>query len=72
MKDASPANGKRVDCKELYHHHDSNLGARANDTNNIGFGQELGHVRAEEDRAMKDFFRPNCAIVLIQSASSTN
>jgi ATP-dependent Clp protease ATP-binding subunit ClpA len=34
----------------------SNLGAQANDANNIGFGSL--EKSGEEDRAMKDFFRP--------------
>jgi ATP-dependent Clp protease ATP-binding subunit ClpA len=35
----------------------SNLGARDNETNNIGFGKELEKT-GEEDRAMKEFFKP--------------
>jgi ATP-dependent Clp protease ATP-binding subunit ClpA len=35
----------------------SNLGARDNENNNIGFSQSLERT-GEEDRAMKDFFRP--------------
>jgi ATP-dependent Clp protease ATP-binding subunit ClpA len=35
----------------------SNLGARDNENNNIGFGTSLERT-GEEDRAMKDFFRP--------------
>ena len=35
----------------------SNLGARDNENNNIGFGQSLEKV-GSEDRAMKDFFKP--------------
>ena len=34
----------------------SNLGAQANETNNIGFGSL--EKSGEEERAMKDFFRP--------------
>jgi ATP-dependent Clp protease ATP-binding subunit ClpA len=50
------ANGKRVDCKNTIIIMTSNLGARDNENNNIGFGdlQKSG----EEDRALKDFFRP--------------
>jgi ATP-dependent Clp protease ATP-binding subunit ClpA len=35
----------------------SNLGARDNENNNIGFAQSLERT-GEEDRAMKDFFKP--------------
>jgi ATP-dependent Clp protease ATP-binding subunit ClpA len=35
----------------------SNLGARDNENNNIGFGQTLEKTGGE-DRAMKDFFKP--------------
>jgi ATP-dependent Clp protease ATP-binding subunit ClpA len=35
----------------------SNLGARDNENNNIGFGQSL-EKSGEEDRAMKEFFKP--------------
>jgi ATP-dependent Clp protease ATP-binding subunit ClpA len=35
----------------------SNLGARDNENNNIGFGQGLEKT-GEEDRAMKEFFKP--------------
>jgi ATP-dependent Clp protease ATP-binding subunit ClpA len=35
----------------------SNLGARDNESNNIGFGQSLERS-GSEDRAMKDFFKP--------------
>jgi ATP-dependent Clp protease ATP-binding subunit ClpA len=35
----------------------SNLGARDNENNNIGFGKMLEKT-GEEDRAMKDFFKP--------------
>lgn len=50
------ANGKRVDVKNCIIIMTSNLGAQANDTNNIGFGSL--EKTGEEDRAMKDFFRP--------------
>ena len=50
------ANGKRVDVKNCIIIMTSNLGAQANDTNNIGFGSL--EKSGEEDRAMKDFFRP--------------
>ena len=35
----------------------SNLGARDNENNNIGFGTSL-QKNGEEDRAMKEFFKP--------------
>ena len=35
----------------------SNLGARDNENNNIGFGKSL-EKSGEEDRAMKEFFKP--------------
>ena len=50
------ANGKRVDVKNCIIIMTSNLGAQANDTNNIGFGSL--EKTGEEDRAMKEFFRP--------------
>jgi ATP-dependent Clp protease ATP-binding subunit ClpA len=50
------ANGKRVDVKNCIIIMTSNLGAQANDTNNIGFGNL--EKTGEEDRAMKEFFRP--------------
>jgi ATP-dependent Clp protease ATP-binding subunit ClpA len=51
------SNGKRVDCKNTMIIMTSNLGARDNENNNIGFGKDLTKT-GEEDRAMKDFFRP--------------
>ena len=50
------ANGKRVDVKNCIIIMTSNLGAQANDANNIGFGSL--EKSGEEERAMKDFFRP--------------
>ena len=50
------ANGKRVDVKNCIIIMTSNLGAQANDANNIGFGSL--EKTGEEDRAMKEFFRP--------------
>jgi len=50
------ANGKRVDVKNCIIIMTSNLGAQANDANNIGFGNM--EKTGEEDRAMKEFFRP--------------
>ena len=51
------SNGKTVDCKNTIVIMTSNLGARDNENNNIGFGQDLERV-GSEDRAMKDFFKP--------------
>ena len=51
------ANGKRVDIKNCIIIMTSNLGARDNENNNIGFSQGLERS-GEEDRAMKDFFKP--------------
>ena len=51
------SNGKRVDCKNTIVIMTSNLGARDNENNNIGFSQDLERT-GSEDRAMKDFFRP--------------
>ena len=51
------SNGKTVDCKNTIVVMTSNLGARDNENNNIGFGQSLERS-GEEDRAMKDFFKP--------------
>jgi ATP-dependent Clp protease ATP-binding subunit ClpA len=49
--------GKTVDLKNCIIIMTSNLGARDNENNNIGFGQSLERS-GEEDRAMKEFFRP--------------
>jgi ATP-dependent Clp protease ATP-binding subunit ClpA len=51
------ANGKRVDVKNCIIIMTSNLGAQDNERNNIGFSTDLERNN-EEDRAMKDFFRP--------------
>jgi len=51
------ANGKTVDCKNIIVIMTSNLGARDNENNNIGFGVDLAKT-GEEERAMKDFFKP--------------
>ena len=50
------ANGKRVNCKNSIIIMTSNLGARDNDSNSIGF-HNLDKA-GEEDRAVKEFFRP--------------
>jgi ATP-dependent Clp protease ATP-binding subunit ClpA len=51
------SNGKRVSCKNTIIVMTSNLGARENDNNAIGFAVDLTKT-GEEDRALKDFFRP--------------
>ena len=51
------SNGKMVDLKNCIIIMTSNLGARDNETNNIGFGQSLEKT-GSEDKAMKDFFKP--------------
>ena len=51
------SNGKTVDCKNTIVIMTSNLGARDNDNNSIGFGQSLEKTGAE-DKAVKDFFKP--------------
>ena len=51
------ANGKTVDLKNAIIIMTSNLGARDNENNNIGFGQSLEKTGSEE-KAMKDFFKP--------------
>ncbi len=50
------ANGKRVDCKNTIIIMTSNLGSRDNENNNIGFGSL--EKTGEEDRALKEFFKP--------------
>jgi ATP-dependent Clp protease ATP-binding subunit ClpA len=51
------ANGKSVNLKNTIIIMTSNLGARDNENNNIGFGQTLEKT-GSEDRAMKEFFKP--------------
>ena len=51
------SNGKTVDLKNCIIIMTSNLGAKDNEQNNIGFGQSLEKT-GSEDRAMKDFFKP--------------
>jgi len=51
------ANGKTVNLKNTIIIMTSNLGARDNENNNIGFGQSLERT-GSEDRAMKEFFKP--------------
>jgi ATP-dependent Clp protease ATP-binding subunit ClpA len=50
-------NGKTVNLKNSIIIMTSNLGARDNESNNIGFGQSLEKT-GSEDKAMKDFFKP--------------
>ena len=51
------SNGKTVDLKNCIIILTSNLGARDNENFNIGFATDL-EKSGEEDRAMKDFFKP--------------
>ena len=53
----SSANGKTVNLKNCIIIMTSNLGARDNENNNIGFGQSLERT-GSEDKAMKEFFKP--------------
>jgi ATP-dependent Clp protease ATP-binding subunit ClpA len=51
------SNGKKADCRNCIIILTSNLGAADNERNNIGFGREL-QKSGEDDRAVKDFFKP--------------
>jgi ATP-dependent Clp protease ATP-binding subunit ClpA len=51
------ANGKTINLKNTIIIMTSNLGARDNENNNIGFGKTLEKT-GSEDKAMKDFFKP--------------
>jgi ATP-dependent Clp protease ATP-binding subunit ClpA len=51
------ANGKTVNLKNCIIIMTSNLGARDNENNNIGFAQTLEKT-GSEDKAMKEFFKP--------------
>lgn len=51
------SNGKQANCKNTIIIMTSNLGARDNENNNIGFSTDLERS-GEEDRAVKEFFRP--------------
>jgi ATP-dependent Clp protease ATP-binding subunit ClpA len=51
------SNGKTVNLKNSIIIMTSNLGARDNEANNIGFGQSLEKT-GSEDKAMKEFFKP--------------
>jgi len=50
------SNGKTVDLKNAIIIMTSNLGARDSETNNIGFGSQ--EKIGEDDKAMKEFFKP--------------
>jgi ATP-dependent Clp protease ATP-binding subunit ClpA len=51
------SNGKKADARNAIVVLTSNLGAAANERNNIGFGQDLTKT-TEDDKAVKDFFKP--------------
>lgn len=51
------SNGKKVDVRHCIIIMTSNLGARDNENNAIGFGQDLAKT-GEEDKAVKDYFKP--------------
>ena len=51
------ANGKTVSLKNCIIIMTSNLGARDNESNNIGFAKDLERT-GSEDKALKEFFKP--------------
>ena len=51
------SNGKKADARNAVVILTSNLGASANEQNNIGFGRDLQKT-GEDDKAVKDFFKP--------------
>ena len=51
------SNGKKADARNAIVILTSNLGAADNERNNIGFGREL-QKSTEDDKAVKDFFKP--------------
>ena len=51
------SNGKKADARNAIIILTSNLGAAANERNNIGFGRGL-EKSSEDDKAVKDFFKP--------------
>lgn len=51
------SNGKKADARNAIIIMTSNLGAADNERNNIGFGNEL-QKSGEDDKAVKDFFKP--------------
>jgi ATP-dependent Clp protease ATP-binding subunit ClpA len=50
------SNGKKANCKNCIIIMTSNLGAKDSETNNIGFGSF--EKTGEDDKAVKDFFKP--------------
>lgn len=50
------SNGKKVNCKNTIIIMTSNLGSSDNERNNIGFGDQ--EKSGEDDRALKEFFKP--------------
>jgi ATP-dependent Clp protease ATP-binding subunit ClpA len=51
------SNGKKADARNAIVILTSNLGSAANERNNIGFGRDLEKT-GEDDKAVKDFFKP--------------
>jgi ATP-dependent Clp protease ATP-binding subunit ClpA len=51
------SNGKKADCRNSVVILTSNLGAADNERNTIGFGADM-QKSGEDDKAVKDFFRP--------------
>ena len=51
------SNGKKADCRNTIVILTSNLGAADNEKNSIGFGRDL-QKSGEDDKAVKDFFKP--------------
>jgi ATP-dependent Clp protease ATP-binding subunit ClpA len=51
------SNGKKADCRNCIVILTSNLGAAANEGNAIGFGRSM-QKSGEDDKAVKDFFKP--------------
>ena len=51
------SNGKKADARNAIVILTSNLGASAGEQNNIGFGRQL-EKSGEDDKAVKDFFKP--------------
>jgi ATP-dependent Clp protease ATP-binding subunit ClpA len=51
------SNGKKADCRNAILIMTSNLGAADNERNQIGFGRSLERT-GEDDKAVKDFFKP--------------
>lgn len=51
------SNGKKADCRNTIIILTSNLGAADNERNSVGFGRDLQKT-GEDDKAVKDFFKP--------------